>query len=279
MQLFPLEGPIDLTESKNISTLNLSNPSILKRGQTYQFHRMFMGAEQFRLKRSNVQTIAGRSFTLLQGKFEKELSKVIHYLQYNFYTPEEAKRLSKKIFYENYRQAYFLGLKAAGTGISQSYSQLLFKDSSSPEIQEIEERWVKTAAAAEMKFWNKFVKDVVNNRSFKVSMANRIKMYALSLEGTYNAGRVAGSPLNSIVYWNMDKKIHMPCPECEHLAATSPWPKDLLPTTPKAGLCSCLFNCLCSLKIVPTTAEEYKKFRIGKPAIQQTVRKIQRLRK
>ena len=276
MLLFPLDGPTDLTESKNISTLNLSNPMILKRGQVFQFHRMFMGTEQFRLKRNNIQTIAGRSFTLLQSKFEKELTKIVHYLQYNYYTAEEAKKLSKKVFYEYYRKAYFLGVKAAGAGISQSYGQLLFKDSSNPSITQEEERWIRTAAVAERKFWGKFINNINQQKAFKLSMAKRIKMYASSLEGTYNAGRVAGSPTNSLVYWIMDKKTHISCPECGYLADKSPWTKDSLPTTPKSGLCSCISNCRCSLKIVPTTEAEYKRHK-GNLSSSQIVTAVKKL--
>lgn len=276
MKLFPLEGPIDLTESKNISTLNIANPLIIKRGQIFQFHRMFMGAEQFRLKRNNIQTIAGRSFTLLQNKFEKSLIKVVHYLQHNFYTVEEARKESKKLFYAYYKQAYFLGVKASGAGISQSYAQLLFKDSSAPNIQAEELRWSQTAATAEMKFWNKFLGDINMGKAFRMAMEKRIKMYKSSLGGHYDAGRVAGSPNTSIVYWLMDKKTHVPCPECSYLASVSPWPKDTLPTTPRAGLCSCLSNCRCSLKITPTTDLEYKQVKAKQPTRAQALRHIKK---
>lgn len=288
IQLFPLDGPVELTESKNISTLNLTNPLIQKRGQMYQFHRMFMGTEQFRLKRSSIQATAGRSFIALQIKFEKELTNLIKFLRNSIPSSlpdaQEAareeeefrayiKKKSKKIFYEYYRKAYFLGVKAAGAGISQSYQQLIFKDSADPKITKEEDRWVKTAAAAEMKFWGKFL----NNAAQYKEVNRRIGMYVTSLEGTYNAGRVAGSPNNSLVYWLMDKKTHVSCPECDYLADNSPWTKDFLPTTPKAGMCSCLFNCRCALKILPTTQEEYKKASLVKPTRSQAIRKIKGL--
>src|ERR1035438_1751778 len=181
-------------ENKNLSTHRLLQPFSTKRDIAHDFHRRFIGTEQWRLKKSNIQTIAGRSFTLSQVKFEKELTKVVHYLQNNYYTIEEAKKKSEKIFYDYYRRAYFLGLKSSGAGISQSYTQLLFKDSSDPLVYAAEERWSQTAATAEMKFWGKLLSDINSGKAFRQTMNDRIKMYSKSLEGHYSAGRVAGSP-------------------------------------------------------------------------------------
>lgn len=270
LELFPL------FENKNLATHRLLQPFSTKRDISHDFHRRFIGTEQWRIKKSNIQTIAGRSFKLSQVKFEKELAKVVHYLQYNYYTALEAKKISKKIFYEYYKKAYFLGVKAAGAGISQSYLQLMFKDSADPSITQEETRWIRTAVAAERKFWGKFLNNVSQQKAFKLSMSKRIKMYASSLEGTYNAGRVAGSPTNSLVYWLMDKKTHVSCPECDFLADKSPWTKEILPTTPKSGLCSCLSNCRCALKIIPTTAEDYKRHK-GNLSSSQILSRIKRL--
>jgi hypothetical protein len=269
IELFPL------LENKDLSSHRLLQPFATKRDIEHDYHRRFMGTEQWRLKKNNIQTIAGRSFTLQQKKFEKDLTKVVHYLQHNFYTTDEARKESKKIFYQYYKQAYFLGLKASGAGISQSYSQLLFRDSADPKVYQEEERWSQTAATAEMKFWGKFLTDINMGKAFRMSMEKRIKLYSASLEGHYNAGRVAGSPNHSIVHWTLDRG-HQSCPECEWLASNSPWPKELMVTTPKAGLCSCLMNCRCSLKIIPTTQEEYKRIQRSKPSRDQVVRKIKK---
>lgn len=270
LELFPL------TESKDLSTHRLLQPFATKRDIEHDYHRRFIGTEQWRLKKSNVQTIAGRSFAVAKKNFEKDLTKIVHYLQHSFYTPDEARALSRKVFFKYYKQAYFLGLKASGAGISQSYSQLLFKDSADPKVYQEEERWSQTAATAEMKFWGKFLKDIELGRAFRLTMENRIKLYGQSLEGHYNAGRVAGSPNHSIVYWSLSRG-HVSCPECEWLGANSPFPKELMITTPKAGMCSCLMNCKCSLKIVPTTQAEYRQIQTGKPTRSQIVRKLKHL--
>jgi hypothetical protein len=292
LELFPLN------ENKDLFTHRLLQPFATTRDIEHNYHRMFIGTEQWRLKKSNIQTIAGRSFKLTQNKFEKELTKVVHYLQYNFYTPDwgpvdpldanavnqreadirsysfkTARIKSKKIFHDYYKRAYFLGLKSSGAGISQSYSQLLFKDSADPLMYKEEERWSQTAATAEMKFWGKFLGDISRGSAFRMSMEKRIKLYSQSLEGHYNAGRVAGAPNHSVVHWTLTRG-HDTCPECEWLASNSPWPKELMVTTPKAGMCSCLMNCRCSLKIVPMTQAEYKTIQVGKPSRAQVVRKI-----
>src|ERR1035437_7260862 len=271
LELFPL------FENKNLATHRLLQPFSTRRDIGHDFHRRFIGTEQWRLKKGNIQTIAGRSFKLAQIKLEKELEKVVHYVQYDYYTLDEGRKRSKKIFNEYYKKAYFLGLKSSGAGISQSYTQLLFKDSSDPLVYAAEERWSQTSATAEMKFWGKFLGDITQKKAFRTTMSDRIKMYSQSLEGHYNAGRVAGSPNHSIVYWTMDKRTHVTCPECEWLASNSPYSKENMVTTPKAGLCSCLFNCRCTLKITPTTQDEYKRYKAVKPTQSQILRKIKGL--
>ena len=117
------------------------------------------------------------------------------------------------------------------------------------------------------------MENLVSHVSSRFTIEKRIRLYVDSLEGHYNAGRVAGSPNNTLVHWVLEKG-HEPCKECEYLAANSPWPKELLITTPKAGFCTCLMNCKCSLKIVPSESYEYISRKSDLPSKQQILRDI-----
>lgn len=270
MLIFPL------LESKNIYTLDLRDRSLFKRGLQHDLSRSIIGQERWRRQKGFVQTVAKRSFSLVQNKFEKDLTKVIRDLKNGILLPIDAKRKSRQIFEKYYKTAYFLGLKASGTGLSRAFADLSFNFYGDPNVQYAEERWSKTAAKSELKFWEDFLDNISNKKSLYHKLETRIKFYAESLEGHYNVGRVAGSPNNSLVHWVLDRG-HTPCKECEWLAANSPWPKELLITTPKAGFCSCLMNCRCYLKIVPSESYEYNSRKEALPSKSQALRDISKL--
>lgn len=268
MYLFPLQ------ESKQLYTSNaLMTPILQRRDLIHDLHRQFIGTPAFRLKKSNIQTIAGRSFTLLQRKFIQDLTRIVKLLQSGDYSESESKRVSRSIFRDYYRKAYFLGLKASGVGIAAGMSSLTFRDYQDPALHQEEERWSQTAATAELRFWNKLLINTSLEKKSKYTVDQRIRFYAESLEGHYNAGRVAGSPRYSLVHWIMDKG-HSTCPQCSWMAKNSPWPKELMITTPKAGMCGCLMNCRCELKIIPGSSQEYNKAKLAKPPKDQLVRKL-----
>lgn len=266
MEAFPL------LENKNIYALNLRDRSLFKRGLQHELSRSIVGQERWRQQRGFVQTVAKRSFVLLQSKFEKELTKVIHDLHAGNLNLAYAQSRSKKIFETYYKRSYLLGLKSSGSGISRAFSDLNFNFYGDPDIQHAEERWSKIATASELKFWDKYMKKALSQVPSTFT-SNRIKFYVKSLEGHYNVGRVAGSPNNTMIHWILDKG-HDPCKECEYLAANSPYPKELLITTPKAGFCSCLMNCRCQLKIVPSASYEYLARKSELPSKNQILRDI-----
>lgn len=250
MELFPLY------ENKNIYSLDLRDKFLVKRGFQHSLIRELLGQERWRHQKGFIQTVAKRSFHLLQQKFEKELLKIIKDVKKGFLLPGDAKIRSRKIFEVYYRKAYFLGLKSSGAGLSKAYADLTYNFYGDPNIQQAEERWSRIASTAETKFWSNFINKVAESASIRHTLEQRVKFYVLSLEGHYDAGRVMGSPTNSFVYWGLEKG-HSHCKKCEWMAKTSPFPKELLVTTPKSGFCRCLMNCKCSLRIVPVELSEY----------------------
>jgi hypothetical protein len=270
MELFPL------LESKNIYSLDLRDKFLIKRGLQHTLTREIIGQERWRHQKSGVQTASKRSFILLQQKFEKELLKIIKDVKNGFLLSIDAKRKSRKIFETYYRQAYFLGLKSAGIGISKAYSDLTFNFYGDINIYDAENKWSQIATASETKFWSNFIDKVADHSSIRHTLEQRVKFYVASLEGHYDVGRVTGSPNNSFVYWSLEPgRIH--CKKCKYMGHNSPWPKELLVTTPKSGFCPCLMNCKCSLRIIPVEQSEYQQRKQELPTQNQIIRTLSQL--
>ena len=259
----------DLITSKSFS----GTPT--RREIQYDFHRRFITADAWKPKKDHVQTTASRSFRGLQDTFGRELTRIVNLVIHKEWTVPEARRMSKKLFIEFYKKAYALGVKASGVGISTGYSLFINKPSVKPPIYKDEDKWSEAASVAELSFWMHFLKQITSESRLVHSIDHRILLYVRTLESHFDAGRVAGSPLNSVVYWTPSKG-HSACKGCAYMAQISPLPKDALVTTPRAGMCSCLSNCNCTIKIVPKTAEEVRAVRLKSPYKEDIVKEMRR---
>lgn len=269
-----------LTENKHLSTHKGLKPFTFKRDQLLDIQRRIVGPTAWRKVKIGVQSASIRQFSALQSKFHKELYRIASALNDGYSSLSQATKESSDLFNAYYNKAYTLGAKASGSGITLGYRA---KDAL-PIIYRQEQQWIRTAALQERKFWNKFL-DQIDHNVFNTpplkqtikgkvvmtpqylshfSLPERVKMYSLSLESNFDAGRVAASQNHSVVFWRTTKD-DKPCPTCLWLEANSPWPKELMVTTPKAGLCPCRHNCRCSLSIIPKTAKEYQDLKNKKP--------------
>lgn len=261
--------------SKDLITSKMLSTSPLKREVQHDFHRRFITPSVWKVQKDHIQTIASRSFIALQKNFAKELSRIIKLVIYEEFSLSEARRLSKRIFIDFYKKAYILGVKASGAGISTGYSLFINKPSIMPEVSPQEDKWSQLSAKDELSFWNKFLKNASNSTKMVSSYDYRILMYVRALEAHYDAGRVIGAPYNSVVYW-VKNKGHSLCPGCTYMSQISPIPKELVVTTPKAGMCSCLSNCKCSIKIVPKSYEEVQKIKRESPSKEEIIKEMKR---
>ena len=261
--------------SKDLITSKMLSTSPLKREVQHDFHRRFITPSVWKVQKDHIQTIASRSFIALQKNFAKELSRIIKLVVYEEFSLPEARRISKKVFTEFYKKAYVLGVKASGTGISTGYTLFVNKPSIMPEITSQEDKWSQLSSKDELSFWNKFLKTASSSTKLVSSYDYRVLMYVKALESHYDAGRVVGAPYNSVVYW-VKNKNHSLCPGCSYMAQISPIPKELVVTTPKAGMCSCLSNCKCSIKISPKSYEEIQKIKRKSPSKEEILREMKR---
>lgn len=140
----------------------------------------------------------------------------------------------KREFKAMHELAFRLGTDAGGLG----YMALPKEDL----------RWVEKFRRAEYTYLNKFIDDIVNGRG-TMKYHDRLDMYVDTVDSLFHAGRVDTFPEEGTkIYWMTGASAQV-CPDCDLLAAESPYTPGSLPTTPRAGDTSCLSKCNCTLRI------------------------------
>lgn len=174
-------------------------------------------------------------------------------------------RWSKELLRTAYFEAFELGLKSSGMG------QYKLGRANT------DTRWVESAWREEMKYFSKFMREIesttvparwgrdddpesrhygkyrqleparLTDRTSSI-IQRRLKAYAESVKHIYYAGRVMGTPEGMVVHWicPLDRRT---CNGCRFLSDSSPFTKDTIPTTPRAGDTRCLNNCRCRLLV------------------------------
>jgi hypothetical protein len=146
----------------------------------------------------------------------------------------------KKTLKSAYYKSYELGLKSTGAGP-------ILTAGGSPLMLPSDRKWIDSAFRYEMRFLNKFLKDIRNNKR-PGSWPHRTGMYVSTVGSVYYSGRVAVTPPNSALFWiaNIDHRI---CPQCRYMSANSPYTKFNIPITPASGYTQCLANCRCKISV------------------------------
>lgn len=152
-------------------------------------------------------------------------------------------KLEIKLAYED---AYRLGTQAAG--LTQTGSLVVIGDD--------ERRWLDSMFNQEMKYFNKLL-DVLVRRDASSNSKNRLARYANAVRSVFEASRVLQVPDNHLIYWVLQS--NNPCSHCRFLHRNSPYTKNTLPTTPKAGSTACLDHCYCKLRVVKAKPSEIAK--------------------
>lgn len=169
-------------------------------------------------------------------------------------TLKNAPRLSKtqwvKAVKETLRAAYDAAFDA---GIASSAAGRTTKFGVGPS--EADRTWVESAFTHEMRYFNKLLKDIERG-SVRGGLEKRLTAYAETLKHVFYAGRVMGTPTGMVIDWiaPMDRNT---CKGCEFLAKNSPYTKDTLPSTPRAGDTPCLNRCRCRLVMRDVGKEEF----------------------
>lgn len=227
-----------LFESKNISTHR--GPNVYKDSKAY-LHRLH--APNFRqMQRSAHQGAKYR----LQGKLDDfeavALETVLGILRGN--VGASGVKALKASLRSLYHDAYALGTGGSAAGLHPE-----------ADLRSVEDRrWIDSAATHEMRYFNNFLAQVADRQLSPAQISQRLGMYVDTVRGVYDAGRVTGAHPHSLIYWIYQPEAQH-CPSCLYLRDHSPYTKETLPTTPRAGATRCLSNCKCHLRFVNADLE------------------------
>lgn len=250
-------------------------PSAHRRVRTsiHTFHAM-ANTDDWKSSKKNAHDAALRQFNDAQNRFRRDLISLVRKFKTKTLSRYKFERDAKIVFSTAYTTAYRLGLKSSGLTALDTDRKT---KANGPAIDPNDQAWIKSALQHERRFWNAFIDDVESERQGRYSHEERVKMYSDTLESVFNSGRVVGMPLHAIIYWVMDEQAEN-CGGCQLLRDNSPYTRETLPTTPRAGATPCIYNCKCKLRIaIPKSIEQWQatKAKRNRDAI---ARKLQRLK-
>ena len=234
-----------LLESKSFSSFR-GDDEIRQALVNYGFAR---NKEHFKKERRAQSSRSQEKFNEIRDRI---LDAMIRYTN-EFKNGEISKRRwqdwVRHLLRESYREAYKAGFQSSGVGTLQVGTT------------EFDEKWVNTASRHEMKYFNKLLDEIAEGRQ-SGSIEKRLSNYTKALKNVYFSGRVMGTPSNHLIDWvgPQDRKT---CVSCRFLAKHSPYTKDTLPTTPRAGDTRCLMNCRDKLIVREVKPELFEKIQMG----------------
>lgn len=260
---------------------------------------------QWRLQRRRATKSANKNFKELQDRLRTAYTHYTNnYIRGNIsFTRWE--RWVKHLLKEAYYETFDLGLKSSGAsayGVGRS---------------DIDNRWIRSAHREEVKHFNKLLRKIrgsletptykkaytdtdytdPNTRELKIAKAgefypvtpttisdrgkrdisDRVLNYIDSLKHVFYAGRVMGTPEGTVIDWisPLDRNT---CNGCRFLSNKSPYTRETLPTTPRAGSTRCLQNCRCRLVIRQVSPAETSKTRAKHRSRRWYMDKLNRLK-
>lgn len=177
----------------------------------------------------DVQVSAEVSYQVFKKDLSRKLQALLGEAQRSGLSRERFTVWVKGLLRDAYKQAFDLGLKAAGwTG----------------KMEDADHLWLGSFQNTEERYLDGFISDLYENKGI-MPKPQRLQMYADSLDSVFTAGKLAAQPSGTIVKWVMSEAEH--CKDCIRLAMGSPYTKETLPTQPGVDV-ACLSNCKCHLE-------------------------------
>jgi hypothetical protein len=224
---------------------------------------------QFKSARRRASSSANKQFDALFDRLKSGLINTTKRYLDGEIAKTRWQRWSKELLRQAYYDAFDLGLKSSGA----TKYRLGRAD--------MDTRWIDSAWRQEMSFLTKFLKEIegtttpahwgrdttkefpdgrpnplygkyrkleparLTDRTSSI-IQRRLAAYAESVKHIYYAGRVMGTPEGMVIHWisPLDRQT---CNGCRFLSDNSPYTKDTIPSTPRAGDTRCVNNCRCRL--------------------------------
>jgi hypothetical protein len=142
-----------------------------------------------------------------------------------------------------YYAAFEMGLYSSGV---RKFGVVMSKD---------DRAYVEGAIRHELEYFDRLLGQIEAG-TYKGRLSDRLAAYSDAMKHIYYAGRIMGTPSGHVVDWvsPLDRNT---CKGCAFLSRHSPYVKDKLPTTPRAGDTACLDQCRCRLVVRRASPEEY----------------------
>lgn len=203
-----------------------------------------------------------------EGKYGDAIEAIVNAFDADKIDKREAKKRFKEAAEKAFRKAYAIGLVASGVGYKPIHHVSGTKGDARNKarlarIREVEQNlsssdnvYLSNAVREEVRFFSKYLAFIEDNGP----RPGRTKGYKQSLLGLYGAGRVAGIPGDTLIWWSGPRDADK-CESCVYLMRNGPYTKNTLPTTPRAGDTLCLFNCRDTLVAKKSTTEDVSRAR------------------
>jgi hypothetical protein len=216
-------------------------------------------------------TVASKKLIEIQTRTERQLLSHLSGFRRGKIDEDQFRSRAVATMREAWKDSFIAGIRASGfKGQSAGKGKITMK------LMERDHRWLKGAAKHEMRFLNRFIRDVVGGEG-KLSYPVRAKMYVESLRAFFESARVLAMPNRMVIHW-IKVPDHRVCEGCAYLARMSPFTKHTLPCTPRAGLCSCISRCRCRLLIRRATETEVRLVESKQLTRRQHLRNLRRIK-
>lgn len=257
-----------LVEGKAIGTAPEVDLVLLDKDRTMD---AFLHPEQFGLDRRSGTTVGKKALKKVQARVEQGLNDLVFKFQAKKIDADDLRAQATKLMKGAWKEVFIAGVRASGIK-SPVQKEMV------PALSDADTKWLRSAMQHEMRFLNGMVTAIVE-RTYRMPLPRRIRMYADALESFYDSARVMGLPANVAIYWLLRKKDKRTCASCKYLAKHSPYSKKTLPTTPRSGLTICLTNCRDRLLIRMVTGEQAHALMLESPTRGEHIKKLRRIKK
>jgi len=253
-------------------------------GRDVDYMRVSHGRASYEREVRVEVSVARKEFLALQTEAHRQLLMLFNKYrdgEIEFFDLQRATRERLKSFHE---RAFDLGRRASGLSLALPYSAFPMTG---------ERNWLASVIREETKHWEHFLHELYNGQiEFTPSGAamlpsppmrryfveERIKMYVGTLESTFDSSRVLGLPSDVLLYWAgpglRDKAI---CDGCKYMVERMPFPKWLMPITPRSGNTPCRLNCRHKLLVRRASLVETKQREIALPDKATMLRELGRI--
>lgn len=216
----------------------------------------------------SVRNSADRGMNLVKMYYKAKLRELISSWISKKNDVASVKRESQKVIRDYFVKSFQYGMRIQA-GVNRTPKSV--------PISQRHYQWLIKAADQEFEHYLALMDDIRFGRTLQSNRKNwqeRIEDYGNTLDSIAHAGRVAATPPNVVIYWEMDEESEN-CPGCIYLRDHSPYTRDNLPCTPKDGTTQCLSHCNCKLRIVKVSKEEYDRVMVNLTTKKHMLRQLE----